>query len=347
MMVIIAFHMLRVFIFGSYKKPRELVWFIGVGLIAIVFGFAFTGYLLPWDQKAYWATVVGTNVAGTVPLAGGVLLKIIRGGSEIGNLTLSRFFAVHTYILPWSIAILASLHVLMLELAGPGGTWNTARHTPDRNEPLFPNQIFKDSLFILGIFIALCILAVAVPAGLEPQADPTDTSYNPRPEWYFYFMFQLLRVFEGPFEVVGTVLLPAAAGLVMALLPFLDRKAERAPAKRKALMSIAGLIVLGVIVLTLLGSLAPVVQAPAVTSPSVLAGRMLYDQNGCASCHSIYGKGGKIGPDLTHIGKKRDRDWLVRHFKDPQAVSPGSIMPKLTLPEKELNELTEYMLSLK
>ncbi|OGW42460.1 MAG: hypothetical protein A2010_17340 [Nitrospirae bacterium GWD2_57_9] len=347
MMVIIAFHMLRVFIFGSYKKPREIVWLIGVGLIAVVFGFAFTGYLLPWDQKAYWATVVGTNVAGTVPVAGGILLNIVRGGPEIGNLTLSRFFAVHTYILPWTIALLAGLHVLMLELAGPGGAWDPAKHTPDRNEPLFPNQIYKDSLFILGIFVAMAALAIIAPAALEPQADPTDTSYNPRPEWYFYFMFQLLRVFEGPFEVVGTVVLPTLAGLVLVLLPFLDRRAERAPAKRKILMAVAGCIVVGVIVLTMLGALAPMVQAPAVTAPSVLAGRMLYDKNGCSACHSIDGRGGKIGPDLSHVGRKRDRDWLIKHFRDPQALVPGSIMPKVLLPESELNQLTDYMLSLK
>ncbi len=347
MMVIIAFHMLRVFIFGSYKKPREVVWLVGVGLIAIVFGFAFTGYLLPWDQKAYWATVVGTNVAGTVPVVGGALLKIVRGGSEIGNLTLSRFFAIHTYVLPWSIALLALLHVLMLELAGPGGTWNTAKHASEPKGPLFPDQIYKDSLFILALFLAMAILAIAAPAGLEPRADPTDTSYNPRPEWYFYFMFQLLRLFEGPFEVIGTVVLPALAGLLLILLPFLDKKAERGPAKRKGLMVVAGLIVVGVIGLTILGGLAPMVQAPAVTSSSVLAGRMLYDKGGCGACHSIHGKGGTVGPDLTHVGKKRDRDWLVRHFKDPQKVSPGSIMPRVTLPEQELDQLTDYMLSLK
>lgn len=347
MMVIIAFHMLRVFIFGSYKKPRELVWVIGVGLIALVFGFAFTGYLLPWDQKAYWATVVGTNVAGTVPLAGGTLLKIIRGGPEIGGFTLSRFFAVHTYILPWTIAVFAGLHVFVLELAGPGGKWDPTKNVPARSQSLFPYQIFKDSLFILAVFVAIAAFAILAPAGLEPRADPTDTSYNPRPEWYFYFMFQILRIFEGPFEAVGTFVLPALVGLVLVLLPFLDKKAERAPAKRKALISIAGAAVVGVIGLTILGGLTPMVQAPAVTSASVLAGRILYDQGGCGACHSIHGKGGKVGPNLTHVGKKRDRDWLIRHFRDPQAVSPGSVMPKTTLQDKELNELTDYMLSLK
>jgi ubiquinol-cytochrome c reductase cytochrome b subunit len=347
MMVIVALHMLRVFVFGSYKKPREIVWLLGVGLIALVGGFAFTGYLLPWDQKAYWATVVGTNVAGTAPVLGGFLLKIIRGGSELGNLTLSRFFAIHTYILPWSLALLAVLHIFLLERAGAGGIWNAAERKPYRTEPLFPNQLFKDSIFILIIFIMLAGFAILFPAGLEPQADPTDSTYNPRPEWYFYFVFQMLRIFEGKYEVVGTVVLPTIAIIALVLLPFLDRNPERAPQKRTIMMILAGLTVVTIGFLTIMGAKAPIVNAPAVTSPSVLAGRILYDKNGCASCHSIQGRGGKIGPELSHVGGKRDADWLMRHFKDPQALSPGSIMPKVMLEEKELKELTDYMLSLK
>ena len=347
MMVLVALHMLRVFVFGSYKKPREIVWLLGVGLILLVGGFAFTGYLLPWDQKAYWATVVGTNVAGTAPVVGGLLLRIARGGTELGNLALSRFFAVHTYILPWSLAILASLHVFLLERAGAGGTWNPAKRTPDRTEPVFPNQLFRDSIFILIVFIALVGFAIMFPASLEPQADPTVSSYNPRPEWYFYFVFQLLRIFEGKFEIVGTMILPTIAIIALVLLPFLDRDPERAPQKRKIMMAVACLAVAGVSILTIMGAKAPIVNAPAVTSPSVLAGRILYDKNGCTACHSIHGKGGKLGPDLTHVGGKRDADWLMRHFKDPQAVSPGSIMPKVMLQDKELKELTDYMMNLK
>lgn len=347
MMVIVALHMLRVFIFGSYKKPREVVWLIGVGLVLIVGGFAFTGYLLPWDQKAYWATVVGTNVAGTVPVVGGLLLNIIRGGTELGNLTLSRFFAIHTYVLPWSLALLAFLHVFLLERAGAGGAWNASHRNPPFTEPLFPHQIFRDTIFIALLIVSLAALALLFPAPLEPQADPTDSSYNPRPEWYFYFVFQMLRIFEGKFEVLGTVVLPTIAIAALLLLPFIDRNPERDPRKRQAMVALAALIVASVLGLTIAGAKAPIVSAPAVTSPSVLAGRILYDRNGCAACHMIHGKGGKIGPDLTHIGGRRDADWHMRHFKNPQAVSPGSIMPKVALTDKELKELTDYMLSLK
>lgn len=346
MMVLVALHMLRVIVFGAYKKPREIVWLLGVGLILLVGGFAFTGYLLPWDQKAYWATVVGTNVAGTVPVIGGLLLRIVRGGTELGNLALSRFFAIHTYILPWSLALLAGLHIFLLERAGAGGAWNAAKRA-ERSDPLFPDQLFKDSLFMLLVFFALVSVASLFPAPLEPQADPTDSTYNPRPEWYFYFVFQMLRIFEGRYEVVGTVVLPTIAIIGLILLPFLDRDTERAPQKRKIMMAVAGLAVITISVLTVMGAKAPIVNAPAVTSPSVLAGRILYDKNGCTACHSVHGKGGRIGPDLTHVGSTRNADWLMRHFRDPQAVTPGSIMPKAALTDAELKELTDYMLSLK
>jgi ubiquinol-cytochrome c reductase cytochrome b subunit len=346
MMVIVALHMLRVFVFGAYKKPREIVWLLGVGLVLIVGGFAFTGYLLPWDQKAYWATVVGTNVAGTVPVVGGVLLKIVRGGAELGNLTLSRFFSIHTYVLPWSLALLAFLHIFLLERAGAGGSLDSAKRDTF-SEPLFPNQIFRDTIVVLIVFLALASCALLFPASLEPQADPTDSSYNPRPEWYFYFVFQMLRIFEGKYEVVGTVVLPTLAIIALVLLPFLDRNPERSPSKRMFMMAIAGFTVLSVSVLTLMGARAPIVNAPAVVSPSVLAGRIIYDKNGCAACHSIHGKGGSLAPELTHVGSQRDPDWLMRHFKDPQTVSPGSIMPKVTVSDKELKELTDYMASLK
>lgn len=348
MMVLVGLHLLRVFAFGSYKKPREVVWVIGVGLIALVGGFAFTGYLLPWDQKAYWATVVGTNVAGTVPVVGGVLLRIVRGGTELGALSLSRFFAIHTYILPWSLALLAGLHVFLLERAGAGGIWNAAERVPYKADPLFPNQIFRDTVFILLVFLALAGMAVLYPAPLEPQADPTDSSYNPRPEWYFYFVFQMLKLFEGRFELVGTVILPNLGIAALLLLPFIDRGPERNPAKRKLMMGIGAAGVAAILGLTIAGASAPIVNIPAVTTPSVLAGRELYSHKGCSACHSIHGKGGKIGPDLTHVASRRpDAEWHIKHFKDPQSMVPGSIMPKVDLTDKELRELADYMLSLK
>lgn len=347
MMVIVALHMLRVFVFGSYKKPREIVWVIGVGLLVIVGMFAFTGYLLPWDQKAYWATVVGTNVAGTVPLVGGILLNIIRGGSEIDSFALSRFYAIHTYILPWSLVLLAGLHIFVLERVGAGGRWDAAEMVPYRSEPLFPNQLFRDAVAMLLVFICLLAFAIFLPAGLEPEADPADSTYNPRPEWYFYFVFQMLRIFEGRLEVVGTFIIPSLAITILLLIPFLDRRPVRAPSKRRFMMTSAVLVVAGVLALTVAGALAPIVAASSVTGPSIKAGRDVFAKAGCYSCHKIHGKGGGIAPDLTHIGKRRDAEWLKRFLENPQAVIPGTIMPKPEITEKELDDLVNYLVTLR
>ncbi|HWR72220.1 MAG TPA: cytochrome b N-terminal domain-containing protein [Nitrospirota bacterium] len=347
MMVIVALHMLRVFVFGAYKKPREIVWVLGVGLIALVGGFAFTGYLLPWDQKAYWATVVGTNVAGTVPVIGGLLLRIIRGGTELGAFALSRFYAIHTYILPWSLALFAGAHIFLLERAGAGGVWNAADRVPYRSEPLFPNQLFRDTLFMLLVFLALVSFAVLFPAPLEPVADPTDSTYNPRPEWYFYFVFQMLKIFEGRFELVGTVIIPTITIGLLVLVPFLDRRPERNPRKRPFMMAGASLFVIIVAALTIEGARAPIVNAPAVTSPSVLAGRALFQKSGCPACHSIHGKGGTVGPDLTRTAGRHDAAWLGKFLADPQAVKPGTVMPKPDLTEHERTDLVDYLMTLK
>jgi ubiquinol-cytochrome c reductase cytochrome b subunit len=277
-----------------------------------------------------------------------MLLRIIRGGTELGALSLSRFFAIHTYILPAGLAVLAGLHIFLLERAGAGGIWNAAERVPYRSEPLFPNQLFRDTVFMLILLLALLSLAVLFPAPLEPQADPTDSTYNPRPEWYFYFVFQMLKIFEGKYELLGTVIIPNIAVAVLLLVPFLDRGPERNPAKRKAMMAAAALTVVTVGALTVAGARAPIVNVPAVTTPSVLAGRAIYARSGCSACHSINGKGGTVGPDLTHVGSRRpDAEWHIRHFKDPQSMVPGSIMPKIDLADAELRELTDYMLSLK
>jgi len=228
MMVLVGLHMIRVFVFGSYKKPREIIWVLGVGSSPSS-AFCLHRVPAPLGPEGILATVVGTNVAGTVPVVGGVLLRIVRGGTELGAFSLSRFFAIHTYILPWSLALLAGLHVFLLERAGAGGIWNAADRVPYKAEPLFPNQIFKDTIFIGMVFIALAVMAVLFPATLEPQADPTDSTYNPRPEWYFYFVFQMLKIFEGKLELLGTVILPNLGAAALLLVPFLDRSPERNP----------------------------------------------------------------------------------------------------------------------
>ena len=182
-------------------------------------GFGFTGYLLPWDQKAYWATVVGVEIAGTVPLIGDSSQNS-RGGAEVGAVTLTRFYTLHTIWLPWLVFVLVGLHLFFVRYYGSAGLPENKPEEMQSGKPFYPDQLFEDAVAILVLFILLAAAAIFIPVPLEELANPTDASYDPRPEWYFLFLFQLLRYFEGPLEVIGTFLIPTVAIVLLLFLPF-------------------------------------------------------------------------------------------------------------------------------
>lgn len=345
MVVSVMLHVVRVFVFGAYKKPREPMWLTGVVIFFLVFGFAFTGYLLPWDQKSYWATVVGTNIPGTTPILGNFIVRVMRGGADVNALTLTRFFSLHTMLLPWLLAAFAGMHLTITQLVGHTPPWDPVKAR--REDPFYPDQAFKDAVMMLLVFAVIAFLATVSPPRLEALADPTDHNYNPRPEWYFYFLFQLLHYFEGPYEIVGTMVLPSLFVVLLILIPFIDKNPEHNPGRRPVATGGVSLIVAGYVLLTVLAAAAPAPGGPALPA-SATEGRKLYVKLGCPSCHSIAGVGGKVGPPLDHVGRSRDRGWLTGHFKDPQKYSPGSVMPKFDyLTGQELEQLTDYMQSLK
>jgi ubiquinol-cytochrome c reductase cytochrome b subunit len=345
MVIAIGLHMLQVYLYGAYKPPRELMWMVGVALFILVLMFAFTGYLLPWDQKAYWATQVGTNMLGTVPWIGDLLVRAARGGTELGALTLSRFFSMHALIFPWATMAIIGLHLFILRRVGPAGPWDQAR-ARQTSEPFYPRQVFLDAVAILLCFLIVVGMVIWLPFPLADKADPSSSNFVPIPEWYFLFYYELLKYLKGPiFEPVGTVFLPAIFYALLFALPFIDRRKERRPAKRPiALMAGAGFLI---VVFLLLGVSLKRVWSVPTTNPGVTEGKKIYAKLQCSSCHRIHGDGGSVGPDLSYIGTQRDRDWLIRHFKNPQAVVPGSIMPAFDLDEQALTHLTDYMLSLK
>ena len=346
MVVAIGLHMLQVFLYGAFKPPRELMWMVGVVLFLIVMMFAFTGYLLPWDQTAYWATQIGINMAGTVPLVGDFLVKVLRGGETLGALTLSRFFAVHVLFLPALILAGIMLHLFILRRVGPAGPWDEAKAAAG-SETFYPRQVYMDAVVMLGVFIVLAALATLVPFPLTDKADPSDTSFVPVPEWYFLFYYEFLKHVHGPLEPVATWILPGAAVLVMLFWPFLDwQKQVRAPASRPIGMALGVLFL--VFVFSLLGISLKNLYAVKRVDPAIAHGKALVKQFGCAACHRIHGEGGAIGPDLSYVGDRRpEREWHFKHFHNPQSVSPGSIMPKFPLTDQELHDLTSYMLSLR
>ena len=257
LVILVFLHLLRVVLYGSYKAPRELTWIVGVILFLVVLGFGFTGYLLPWDQKAYWATMVGVEIAGTVPLVGNFVANILRGGEEVGAVTLTRFYTLHTIWLPWLVFMLVGLHLLFVRYFGSAGLPQNRPEEMQGGKPFYPDQLFEDAVAILVLFIVLAAAAIFVPVPLEELAVPTDASYDPRPEWYFLFLFQLLKYFEGPLEVIGTVVLPTVAIVLLLLLPFLDKR-ERVPLrKRPVALTVTSISVLAIVTLTILGGRSP------------------------------------------------------------------------------------------
>lgn len=344
-MLAIGLHMLQVFFDGAYKPPREMMWIVGVLLLMIMLGFGFTGYLLPWDQNAYWATQVGINMAGTVPLVGDWVVRILRGGDILGALTLSRFFAIHVLILPSIIIFGIMLHLFILRRVGPAGPWDDER-AKQGSETFYPRQVYMDAVVMLGIFIVVGALAATIEFPLADKADPTDNSFVPVPEWYFLFHYQLLKYVHGPLGLLATWLLPSVFFLGLLLLPFIDRNPQRHVTKRPISLGVGFTFLL--VMFTLLGVSLVDLYAVPKSDPSIIRGQELVVKHSCKTCHRIHGEGAAIAPDLSFVADRRpEREWHVKHFRDPKSVSPNSFMPKFPLTDHEIDDLTNYMLTLK
>ena len=379
-MVILVFaHMIRVFTTGAYKYPREINWLVGIGLLFIVLTFSFTGYLLPWDQKAYWATQVGTNIAGLTPLIGGFIVRLLRGGAELGAATLSRFYAIHVLLMPLVFAITVFIHIVIiirqgiaaraeaLELGAPARTddpeypayYEAAyKKSKGANVRFWPDVTAKDIVVAMAVVIILVMLGTNYGAALEAPADPSDSSYSPRPEWYFLPFFQLLKLVPGSLESIVAIGLPAAIVLTLLFLPFFDRKSSRAWSKRPVarwvliLTLVSGSLLLG----AALGepNTNPVVNALGRTlTATERSGRALYEAQGCGSCHLIAGRGGERkenAPPLTDVGLRHSGAWLHSFIENPLRFHPESKMPSFgppTLTHQEIEELTRYMTTLR
>ena len=268
MVIIVFLHLLRVVLYGSYKAPRELTWIFGVLLLLVVLGFGFTGYLLPWDEKAYWATVVGVEIASTAPVLGDFVAKVMRGGTEIGAVTLSRFYALHTIWLPWLAFGLVGVHLFFVRYYGSSGTPENTPEEMKTGKPFYPDQVFEDVVGMLILFAALASVALFVPVPLEDVADPTNADYDPRPEWYFLFLFQLLKYFQGPFEIIGTFVIPTVGMVLLLLLPFLDKSERIVLWKRPIALTVTSVSVAGIVLLTILGASSPKLETQETSQPA-------------------------------------------------------------------------------
>lgn len=232
MVVLMGLHLLQVVVDGAYRAPREINFWLGLVLMQIVLGLALTGYLLPWDQKGYWATKVATNLVGLAPGLGSAAQQLVVGGPTYGHHTLTRFFALHAGLLPGLLSVFLLLHVALFR-----------RHGIKAKEPLrqpectfWPDQVLKDAVACLAVLAVVlgCVLWPAwsgawkldltrAGAELMAPADATNQYSAARPEWYFLFLYQLLKYFPGDLEWIGAIALPTVVLLVLALMPLVGR----------------------------------------------------------------------------------------------------------------------------
>lgn len=251
----VVLHMIRTFFSGAYKKPRELTWVTGVLLFILTIIFGFTGYLLPWNQIAFWATTVGTESANKVPLIGEWLQYFLRGGDAVTGETLSRFFVVHVIVLPWFLAGLVAVHLLLMRvnnLATLERVGEERPFPPEHGIPFYPVHLAKEGVVAVLLLAGLVTLSVLAPWEIGEPADPLSTPPHIKPEWYFLPSYQLLKYFEGPYGAVFGILACSVPFAVLLLWAFLDRSRERHPRKRpfSVTLGLAGLlaaVVLGVL----------------------------------------------------------------------------------------------------
>lgn len=380
MVVVVVLHLIQVVWAGAYRAPREVNWWTGLLMGGLVLAFALTGYLLPWDQKGYWATQVATGIMGSVP-GGEPMQQFVQGGSEYGNLTLTRFFALHVFVLPIALGGLLGLHLLLFRKHGVTPPANmTPAELEAKTQPFWPNQLFLDTVAMAVCAAALVLLTFQTHgAELFAPADPA-SNFVARPEWYFLFLFQLLKYFQGPLQIVATVLLPGAVAAFLFALPFLDRAKTRSARARWPVLAGVATVMAGATVLTALAMVedsknesfqhgieqahAEATRARALAKEGVspIGGTAVFDNDPeqkarnlfreqCAGCHTIEGKGSEDAPVLDGFA---GRAWIAGVIRDPRhkqyfGATKHNTMEPLKVEDasdEDLKALVEYVVSL-
>ncbi len=324
MIALVFLHLLQVLIFGAYKSPRELQWVVGVLLLLVTLVLGLTGYLLPWDMDAYFASQVSLNITGLAPVLGPVIQHIAQGGGSMGTATINRFFGLHVWLMPAALVLLVGAHLAIFRHNGSAGPVVEDRRTL-RNGPFWPDQFFMDGAFSLIVFIIICFLSLAFPPYLDAKADPTKF-FVPYPAWYFLSLFGLLaivppEVHVGPLtislELIATIIVPTLFLLIVLLIPWIDRSRTRSFASRGRLLWSATIIVCTIIALSIYAQITTMAKqaagppsppesvvlsaAAAATLPSGNApaaaasttnanGAKVFSTN-CSSCHGAQGQG--------------------------------------------------------
>ncbi|HVA45358.1 MAG TPA: cytochrome b N-terminal domain-containing protein [Pirellulales bacterium] len=352
MVVLVLAHATQVFLHGAYKYPRELTWMLGVVLLLCTLGMFFTGQVLRWDPDAYWGLAVGGSMAGRAPGMGPQLVHLVLGGVVIGGDALSRFFALHVFVIPGTLLVALAVHLWLVLKCGisaapvPGQTVDPDRYDAEYQQevhttgvPFLGPAMLKDAFFsALAVLVVVTLAAVLGPKGPTDPPDPLLAGANPRPEWPFLWLFALLSLSPPEAETFIILVLPLLLIAALFLVPVISNRGERAPSRRPlaVLLVIVGYTVLGV--LTYEGATAP--WSPRMTSwsgepvptdmiegatPRRLAGAAVFQYKNCRNCHALEGHGGKRGPDLAGVGARLTVDQLIDQISN--GTPGGGKMP--------------------
>lgn len=364
MILMVGIHMAQVFLYGSYKFPRELNWLTGVLLLGVTVAMGFTGQLLRWDDIAVWSIFVAASQASRVPVVGNGVAHFIIAGNQIGGATLSRFFAFHVFFIPAIIFAVVGLHLVLVLYHGiseppePGRpvdpkTYRTWYHDylQRHGVPFWPDSAWRDVVFGFGMIAVIFLLAIFVgPPHLGKAPDPSNVEAYPRPDWYFLWFFAALALLPPAAEDYVIVLGPLILGILMITLPFFFNKGERSFRRRPWAVGVVILAVLMIGSLWIKGIRAPWSPAFAAQplSPQVVPsnaalvqqGAQLFHAKGCEYCHSFAGNGGARGPDLTHVADRLTQDYITISILNGRRNMPafaGFLTPQ------ELNALVAFL----
>jgi ubiquinol-cytochrome c reductase cytochrome b subunit len=335
MVLMVGLHMAQVFLFGSYKFPRELNWATGVLLLGFTLVMGFTGQLMRWDQNAVWSIVVGAEQAGRVPFIGKWLAHFTLGGDTVGGATLNRFFAIHVFIMPAFIFAFVGLHLWLVlrhgisepPKAGKPVDPKTYRQEykeliEKKGRPFWPDAAWRDTVFCVGMIVAIAALALYFGAPqLGKPPDPSIIAATPRPDWYLLWYFAVLALLPHGSEQYFMVFGPLLAGLLLIALPFISNRGERSPSRRPWAIAAVVMIVLMITSLWVKGVRAPwspnfhpeplTASVVGASSGPVFIGAQLFHSKGCLNCHLIGEDGGRRGPDLTDVASRLPKSQMI------------------------------------
>jgi len=349
MVAIVLIHMVQVAMFGAYKFPRELTWIVGVFLLLMTLGMAFTGQVLRFDQDAYWGLGIGASICGRVPFIGAWVVHLLLGGPIIAGDTLSRFFAFHVFAIPGLLIAFVSVHLLMVLKLGindwpmPGRLVRRSTYVQEYEDltrkdgvPFVPDAVWKD--MILASVVIARVLACAAyfgPYGPSGQPDPTIVQTVPKPDYFFQWLYALLALLPPQMETVALLVGPVVILGWLILLPFFAGEGEKSWKRRPIAVVTIALTAVTLGTLTHYASYTPwspimdawsgdpvPVQYLNGRSPLERQGAAIFQEKQCRNCHSIGGSGGLRGPTLDSVAVRMTHDQLVR-----QVVQGGGNMP--------------------